>query len=94
MRDDDVLEIMALSKIAPGAVVHGSFSDPKDFLLSIMNNTSESLDIRKDAAKALMPFMHVKRGESGKKEKKAEAAKNAANRFALVAPPKLVSVKP
>jgi phage terminase small subunit len=66
------------------------FSDPKQFLLAAMNDPAASGPLRVDAAKALMPFMHKKIGEVGKKEEAASAAKKAANKFAVGAPPKLV----
>lgn len=64
--------------------------DPKDFLLAIMNDVEADHRLRVDAAKALMPFIHQKKGESGKKEDQAAAAKKVASRFASAAPPKLV----
>jgi phage terminase small subunit len=65
--------------------------DPKAFLLAAMNDTELEPKLRIDAAKALMPFVHTKRGEGGKKEQAAENAKNAASgRFAPKVPPKLV----
>ena len=69
-------------------------SDPKAFLLAAMNDTGMEPKLRVDAAKALMPFMHPKRGEGGKKEEKDAAAKAAAaGRFGAGAPPKLTAVK-
>lgn len=38
----------------------------------------------------MLPYMHQKKGEGGKKDAKAEAAKKAANKFAIQQPPKLV----
>jgi phage terminase small subunit len=66
------------------------FSDPKQFLLAAMNDPAAPGALRVDAAKALMPFVHKKVGEVGKKEEAAAAAKKAANKFAVSAPPKLV----
>lgn len=67
-----------------------TFSDPKAFLLAAMNDQNTEPKLRVDAAKALMPFMHAKPAEGGKKDAKAEAAKNAASKFGALAPPKLV----
>jgi phage terminase small subunit len=64
--------------------------DPKDFLVAVMNDPATEMKTRTDAAKALMPFMHKKVGEVGKREETAAAAKKAANKFAVGAPPKLV----
>ena len=67
------------------------YSDPKDFLVALMNDTAEDVKLRLDAAKALMPFTHQKKGEGGKKEQRNEAAKKVASRFSPSAPPKLVA---
>jgi phage terminase small subunit len=56
--------------------------DPKSFLLAAMNDIELDQRQRIDAAKALMPFMHQKLGEGGKKEDAANKAKQAgAGRF-------------
>ncbi|MCY0389620.1 terminase small subunit [Robbsia sp. Bb-Pol-6] len=68
-----------------------TFTDPKAFLIAAMNDGRTEQKLRVDAAKALMPFMHAKVGEAGKKDAKADAAKKAgAGKFAATAPPKLV----
>lgn len=67
-----------------------TFKDPKDFLLAAMNDQETEPKLRIDAAKSLMPFMHQKLGEGGKKDAKAEAAKKAASKFGALTPPKLV----
>ncbi len=51
--------------------------DPKEFLMSLMNNQEAEFKMRFEAARALMPFMHARVGESGKKENKKVAAKTA-----------------
>ena len=68
-----------------------SHADPKTFLLAAMNDLLLDPKQRIDSAKALMPFMHQKLGEGGKKEQKDDAAKKVAGRFAAAAPPKLVA---
>ena len=67
------------------------YSDPKDFLVALMNDTAEDVKLRLDAAKALMPFTHQKKGEGGKKEQRNEEAKKVAGRFAPSAPPRLAA---
>ena len=56
-----------------------SHKDPKDFLLAVMNDMGTEPKLRVDAAKALMPFVHPRRGESGKKDQAKEKADAAAN---------------
>lgn len=65
--------------------------DPRVFLLAAMNDVLLEPKLRIDAAKALMPFEFAKKGEGGKKEQQADAAKKAASRFAPAAPPKLAA---
>ncbi|EHX8771562.1 TPA: terminase small subunit, partial [Escherichia coli] len=43
-----------------------------------------------DAAWRLAQFTHHKKGDTGKKSAKGDAAKKAANRFAVPPPPRLV----
>lgn len=65
--------------------------DPLQWLLSAMKNPALDDKLRIDAAKALLPFMHSKKGEGGKKEEKLDAAKKAGKgRFAAAAAPKLI----
>lgn len=66
--------------------------DPKVFLLALMNDLEADVKLRADAAKALMPFMHTKLGEGGKKDQRQDAAKKVAGgKFAAAAPPRLVA---
>lgn len=67
------------------------YSDPKDFLMAVMNDLESDMKTRSEAAKALMPFMHQKLGEGGKKEGQKAAAEKVASRFSASAPPKLVA---
>ena len=63
-------------------------TDPLAFLLAVMNDASADVKLRADAAKALLPFMHHKASEQGKKDAAKDAAKQAAvGRFAAAAPP-------
>ena len=68
------------------------FDDPLEFLKAVMNDVSEETDVRKDAAKAMLPYLHPKKGEGGKKDARHAAAKVAAtgSKFGAMAPPKLV----
>lgn len=87
-RKPKAVELLDLSSVLSKALTH---KDPQGFLLAVMNDGSSDAKLRVDAAKALMPFMHQKVGESGKKDEKATAAKKAANKFAPTsAPLKLV----
>ena len=63
--------------------------DPKIFLLALMNDIEADVKLRADAAKALLPFMHQKLGEGGKKDEKANAAKKASTGKFGAAPPPL-----
>lgn len=68
-----------------------TYDDPAKFLRAVMNDSGSEAKLRVDAAKALMPFVHQKLGEGGKKEQKDAAAKKVAGRFTAAAPPKLVA---
>ena len=71
-----------------------TFTDPKAFLIAAMNDPEAEAKLRVDAAKALMPFMHQRKGETGKKEEKLnEAEKAAAGFYGPGKPPPLRSVK-
>lgn len=67
------------------------YSDPRSFLLATMNDPLTEDKLRVDAAKALMPFMHKKLGEGGKKDARDEEAKKVASRFPVAAPPRLAA---
>jgi phage terminase small subunit len=68
------------------------YDDPLEFLKSVMNNLKEDIDTRKDAAKAMLPYIHPKKGEGGKKVAQNAAAKVAASKFGAMAPPKLAVI--
>lgn len=64
------------------------FDDPKEMLRHAMNNKRLDPKTRIQAAVALLPFEHQKRGESGKKEQQATAAESVVTgRFAPAAAP-------
>lgn len=64
---------------------------PLDYLLEVMRDPTEERGRRMQAATLAAPYCHPKKGESGKKEEKAAAAKKIASRFTPAAPPKLVA---
>ena len=51
--------------------------DPLQFLIDVMNK-SDDMFLRFNAAKAALPYVHGKVAEKGKKETKAEAARDGA----------------
>lgn len=74
----------------------GSYDDPKAFLVDVMNLEGLPIAVRADAAKQLLPYMHARMGETGKKEKAKEKAQEIArgrHRFATKAPPQLHVVR-
>ncbi|MNQ72541.1 hypothetical protein D3C85_872490 [compost metagenome] len=69
--------------------------DPKVFLTALMNCPKAGVKARLEAAKALLPFEHSKIGEKGKKETKADGAKQTAGGtdvYATRKPPSLKAV--
>lgn len=52
--------------------------DSMEFLEAVVANPNIPLGRRLEAAKTLLPFQHAKIGEKGKKETKADGAKQAA----------------
>lgn len=77
----------------PPAIIDlaATYDDPEKFLRAVMNDSMTDAKLRIDAAKALMPYVHPRKGEGGKKEAIGEAAKKVAGRFSASAPPKLVA---
>lgn len=68
--------------------------DPRAFLLAVMNDPNASAKTRLDAARSLMPYEHARKGESGKKESRRDAAEEAARgRYGAQRAPKLALVK-
>ena len=70
-------------------------TEPRDYLLSVMQNKEIDGRFRIDAAKALLPYMYPKMGEHGKKtERQSAAHKSSQGKFAPgAAPPRLAVVK-
>lgn len=70
-------------------------TDSLEFLEAVQANPRIPLGRRMEAAKTLLPFQHAKIGEKGKKETKADGAKQAAagtDAYATRKPPKLTAV--
>ena len=64
------------------------FADPRDFLAAVMNERSAEPRLRVDAAKALMPYIHGKIADQGKKDAIADAAKRTGKgKYAQGRPP-------
>lgn len=70
------------------AILH---ADPKAFLLAAMNDPALEDKHRIEAAKTLMPFVHQKLGEGGKKDQKQAAAEKVASRFGQAPAPRLAA---
>ncbi|WP_239142595.1 terminase small subunit [Variovorax sp. WS11] len=77
--------------VAPTPAADLSALTPLDYLLEVMRDGSEDKARRMQAASLAAPYVHAKKGESGKKDERNEAAKKVASRFAPSAPPKLVA---
>ena len=56
----------------------GSRADPLKFLEEIWTDPIEDMKMRMDAAKAALPYFHGKVAEKGKKESRADEAKDIA----------------
>lgn len=70
------------------ALVFAEFDDPRDFLKAVMNEQAAEPRLRVDAAKALMPYIHGKVADQGKKEARQDAAKEVGKgRYAQGKPP-------
>lgn len=56
----------------------GRHADPLKFLEEIWTDPAEDMKLRMDAAKAALPYIHGKVAEKGKKESRADEAKDIA----------------
>lgn len=66
--------------------------NPLAYMLEVMNDPTADEARRDKMAVAAAPYMHIKKGEGGKKDEQGAAAKRAAGgKFAPAAPPKLVA---
>ena len=80
--------------IAPESVgvEHGKPFDPRPTLELVALGHMEVSPAQLRALTALMPYVHGKKGEGGKKDQRADAAKKAnVGRFTSAAPPRLVA---
>lgn len=65
-----------------------AFDDPALFLRAVMNDRTADARLRVDAAKALLPFVHPRMGETGKRAAAADAAEAVLpGRFKPASPP-------
>ncbi len=72
------------------------YDDPKDFLQDVINHAGLPHAMRLDAAKQLMPYVHGRIGEKGKKataKERATAIAGGESKFATKQPPMLHVVK-
>ena len=75
-------------KSPPVLMAGAGSADPLVFLRDVMNDRELDMRLRIDAAKAMMPFTHQKKGENGKKDEQATAAKLASTgKYAPSKPP-------
>lgn len=101
--------LKAAGKVAPGGsaprLPREHYDDPKDMLLDVMNMGALPIAVRADAAKQLMPYMHARVGEMGKKEKskdkamdvvrgKSQTRADGQSKFAPGRAPNIVQLRP
>jgi len=68
--------------------------DPLEFLLGVMTGEIAANASQVKAAIAAAPYVHPKKGESGKKEEAAAIAKKASGgKFAAARPPNVVTLR-
>lgn len=87
-----IVNSQAVNKPEENAGLTKYYDDPIDYLKAVMNGIEDDDLAKRDAAKAMLPYIHPKKGESGKKDARNAAAKVAAtaSKFGAMAPPKLV----
>lgn len=88
---DDAPPSWPFGKEKPGPPPDLTDLMPLDYLLEVMRDPDEDRGRRMQAATLAAPYCHPKKGEAGKKEEKAAAAKKVASRFTPAAPPKLAA---
>lgn len=66
---------------------------PLEYALRVMNDPREPKERRDRLCVAILPFMHTKKGESGKREAAAEKAEKLSTGKFAAAPPPLRAVK-
>lgn len=72
-------------------LLRGRYKDSMSLLMDAMNCEQFPIGVRIDCAKALLPYQHARLGETGKKEKAKERAREVTRRskFGPKQPPKL-----
>lgn len=78
-----------------GLIVAKKYADPLLFLSGLVEDENADIKARLDAAKAMLPYVHPKLGEQGKKDaqqEQAEALAQSAIYTASKAPKKLRAV--
>lgn len=79
--------------LPPDANVEIGNMTPLEYALNVMNDPREPKERRDRLCVAAMPFVHVKKGEGGKREKAVENAnKVSQGKFASATAPKLKAV--
>lgn len=93
--------IKAATKAAPGVdaksgaptMPKANYTDSMEFLKDAMNHKGLPIALRGDYAKALLPYQHARLGETGKKEKAKDRAREIASgrrhKFTPKQPPQL-----
>ena len=77
-------EVQPEQKSEPKDPKNTTDMDPLEFMRELVGDLNEDPKLRLEAAKALAPYLHAKKGEMGKKEVKQQAADNVKNgRFGL-----------
>lgn len=80
----------AAPSVQPPQIAAGDF-DPRPALEQVAQGLIEVSPQQLKALTALLPYVHGKKGEGGKKEQRQADAQKVAGRFAAAAPPKLVA---
>ncbi|MFN0766026.1 terminase small subunit, partial [Escherichia coli] len=90
--DENNLEMPPSAVMSPGIeYMEDGLPDPVKAMGRILvENLCIDPKLALDAAWRLAQFTHHKKGDTGKKSAKGDAAKKAANRFAVPPPPRLV----
>ena len=84
---------VAATSVDPDPYIPAKSDDPLEFMRQMMNDLEADPKLRLDAAKSLAAFTVAKPGEKGKKEEKADAAKQAGKGRFASAPAPLRAVK-
>ncbi len=89
----ELARIKALPPASPGKPLDTADQSPMGYLLGIMRDERAEPALRMLAAAKLLPFMHSKAGEKGKKEERQAAGEKAASgKFAVPSAPRLAVV--